>query len=35
MWNGIPTVKNDKNHDKLNLKYEIYIYWKIFNASYN
>jgi hypothetical protein len=26
MWNGIPTVKNDKNHDKFNFKYEnIYI----------
>jgi hypothetical protein len=31
MWNEIPIVKNDENHDKfLNMKKK---YWKNFNAS--
>jgi hypothetical protein len=32
-WNT--NCKNDKNHDELNFKYEIELYWKNFNASYN
>ncbi len=35
MSSGIPIVKNDKNHDELNFKYEKRLYWKSFNASYN
>jgi hypothetical protein len=27
MWNGISTVKNDEDHDKLNSQYEKKLYW--------